>query len=222
MASGLTTVRSVVAAAAERSGRDPGSVTLVAVSKEASDDAVLAAHAAGVDDFGENRADALADRSVTLPDTIRWHFIGRLQTNKVRRVRPVVSLLHSLDRPSLAEQWLKGAGAPPPVLVQVNVSGESNKAGVEPGEAHGFVDSAVALGLDVRGLMTMAPLHPDPEASRPHFAVLRRLRDEIRERHPSVRGLSMGMSGDYEVAVEEGATLLRVGRAIFGPPRDDD
>ncbi|HUG74868.1 MAG TPA: YggS family pyridoxal phosphate-dependent enzyme [Acidimicrobiia bacterium] len=222
MAAGLTAVRTAVTAAAVRSGRDPGSVTLVAVSKEASDAAVVAAHSAGVSDFGENRADALADRAGSLPSEIRWHFIGRLQTNKVRRIRPVVTLLHSLDRPSLAEQWLKGAGTPPPVLVQVNVSGEARKAGVEPAQAASFVEAALDMGLDVRGLMTMAPLDADPEASRPHFAALRRLRDDLRERHASVGELSMGMSGDYEVAVEEGATILRVGWAIFRPSRHED
>jgi hypothetical protein len=222
MASGLTAVRAAVAAAASRAGRDPGSVTLVAVSKEASDAAVVAAYSAGLSDFGENRADALADRAGSLPGDIHWHFIGRLQSNKVRRIRPVITLLHSLDRPSLAEQWLKGAGTPPPVLVQVNVSGETRKAGVEPAQAASFVSTALALGLDVRGLMTMAPLNSDAEASRSHFSALRRLRDDLRERHPSIGELSMGMTGDYEVAVEEGATILRVGRAIFGLPRHDD
>ncbi|MEX2323427.1 MAG: YggS family pyridoxal phosphate-dependent enzyme [Acidimicrobiia bacterium] len=222
MASGLTAVRAAVAAAAVRAARDPGSVTLVAVSKEASDAEVVAAHSAGISDFGENRADALADRAGSLPGEIRWHFIGRLQTNKVRRIRPLVTLLHSLDRRSLVEQWLKGSGTPPPVLVQVNVSGEARKAGVEPAQAASFVRTALDLGLDVRGLMTMAPLSADPEASRSHFAALRRLRDDLRARHASVGELSMGMSGDYEVAVEEGATILRVGRAIFGPSRHDD
>jgi PLP dependent protein len=222
MAAGLTAVMAAVAAAATRAERDPGAVTLVAVSKGVSDAAVVAARAAGVVDFGENRADALADRAGSLPDDIRWHFIGQLQTNKVRRVRPVATLLHSLDRPSLAEQWLKGTGTPPPVLVQVNVSGEGQRGGVSPARAESFVAAALDLGLDVRGLMTMAPLNADPEASRPHFAALRRLRDDLRQQHASVEELSMGMSGDYEVAVEEGATILRVGRAIFGPSRYDD
>jgi PLP dependent protein len=221
MASGLTSVRRAVAAAADRSGRDVADVLIVGISKNATSAAVRAAYAAGLRDFGENRADELVARAESLPPDARLHFVGRLQTNKVRRVRPVATMLHSLDRPDLCGAWLKGPGTPPPVLVQVNVSGEPQKAGVAPFEAGELVDRALAMGLDVRGLMTIPPLASDPEASRSHFAALRRLRDDIRQRHPSVEGLSMGMSNDYTVAVEEGATILRVGRAIFDPSHDE-
>jgi PLP dependent protein len=221
MARGLSQVRESVAAAADRSGRDPDEILLVGISKEATSEAVADAYAAGLRDFGENRADELVVRAASLGPDARLHFVGRLQSNKVRKIRPVVALLHSMDRPELCAEWLKGPGIPPPVLVQVNVAAEPQKGGVAPSVAEELVDHALDLGVDVRGLMTIPPLDSDPEASRPHFEAMRRLRDEIRQRHPSVRELSMGMSNDYEVAIEEGATILRVGRAIFGPSHDE-
>jgi pyridoxal phosphate enzyme (YggS family) len=213
----LEAVRARVAAAAARVGRDPAGITLVAVSKTATDDQVLDAYRSGHRDFGENRAGDLVERAARLPDDIRWHFVGRLQGNKVRRVRPVAHLLHSLDRADLAGYWVKGPGMPPPVLVQVNVAGEAQKAGVEPEEAADLVDEAAGLGLDVRGLMTMPPVVADPEEARPYFRDLAALRDRLALHRPGLVELSMGMTDDFEVAVEEGATLLRVGRAIFGP-----
>jgi pyridoxal phosphate enzyme (YggS family) len=213
----LGEVQARIAAAAARVGRDPTDIVLVAVSKTADDEAVLAAYRHGHRDFGENRASELAERAVRLPRDIRWHFIGRLQGNKVRRVRPVAHLLHSLDRTDLVSYWAKGSGAPPPVLVEVNVAGEYQKAGVEPDEAADLVGDALDMGLDVRGLMTMAPQVDDAQEVRPVFRALAGLRARIALRWPSVRELSMGMTDDYEVAVEEGATILRVGRAIFGP-----
>lgn len=210
-------VRDRIAAAAARAGRDPEGITLVAVSKTADDDAVLEAYRAGHRDFGENRVGELAERAPRLPSDIRWHFVGRLQTNKVRRVRPVTHLLHSLDRPRLIAPWAKGTGAPPPVLVQVNVAGEEQKAGVTVGEAAGLVDQALAMGIEVRGLMTMPPRVEDPEDARAWFEALAELRAGIARDRPGVDELSMGMTDDYEVAVEAGATLLRIGRAIFGP-----
>jgi hypothetical protein len=129
----------------------------------------------------------------------------------------VAWLLHSLDRADLAGYWAKGPGLPPPVLVQVNVAGEPGKAGVPPGEAEALIAAATGLGLEVRGLMTIPPVGASAQAARPHFRALARLRAELQPRWPGLRELSMGMSDDFEVAVEEGATLLRVGRAIFGP-----
>ncbi|MCB2222933.1 MAG: YggS family pyridoxal phosphate-dependent enzyme [Actinobacteria bacterium] len=215
---GLEGVRERIAAATGRAGRSD-EPTLVAVTKTASFAAIEAAMAAGHRDFGENRADRLAECAARFPEA-RWHMIGRLQGNKVRLARPAAALLHSLDRPSLAGYWARGEGAPPPVLVQVNVSGDPAKAGPPPDGAAALVDVAVARGLEVRGLMTIPPFTADPEAARPHFRALAALRDRLAVRHPGLEELSMGMTDDYEVAVAEGATLLRVGRAIFGPSEE--
>jgi pyridoxal phosphate enzyme (YggS family) len=215
MATGLTDVRRRIAAAAARAGRDPQEITLVGVSKYASEEAILTAFEEGLEDFGENRATELVARSRLLP--ARWHFVGRLQGNKVRRVRPITHLLHSLDRPELAEYWVKGPGSPPPALVQVDLAGEPQKGGIEPERAGALVAAAEALGIEVVGLMTVPPVPDPPETSRRWFRRLRELRDGIRLDHPAVAHLSMGMTDDFEVAVEEGATVLRVGRAIFGP-----
>ena len=222
MAAGLSDVISRVDAAARRSGRDPTGVIVVAVSKEAAPQQIMAAYQAGVRDFGENRGEALVERAAALPADVRWHFVGRLQGNKVRRVRPLTHLLHSLDRPALAEYWVKGPGTPPPVLIQVNVSGEERKTGFSPDECDRAVESALSLGLEVRGLMTMAPLSADSEGSRPVFSGLRRLQQRLAAEFPSVVELSMGMTDDFEVAVEEGATILRVGRAIFRGTSSED
>ena len=222
MATGLKAVRAAVAAAAERAGRDPEAITIIGVSKYASDHEVLAAYDEGLRDFGENRAEGLVARAAVLPGDVRWHFVGSLQGNKVRRVRPITHLLHSLDRPDLAGYWMKGPGSPPPALVQVNLGHEPQKGGVDEGNALELVGAAVGLGIAVRGLMTVPPVGNTSDASRPYFAALRRLRDEIRESFPSVVELSMGMTDDFGVAVAEGATMLRVGRAIFGVFRDGD
>ena len=213
----LSQVRERIAAAAARAGRSPTEVTLVAVSKTADTDGLRAAYEAGQRDFGENRSARLVEVSALLPAEARWHLVGRLQGNKVPRVRPVVSLLHSLDRPELAGYWVKGPGLPPPALVQVNVAGEAAKGGVSPREAEGLVAFASELGIEVRGLMTVPPVPERPEDSRRHFRALAGLREELAARWPGLTELSMGMTEDFEVAVEEGATLLRVGRAIFGP-----
>jgi len=213
----LSEAQERIAAAAARAGRPVEGITLVAVSKTAGLGEVRAAYEAGHRDFGENRAGLFVERALALPGDARWHFIGRLQGNKVRRVRPVAHLLHSLDREELAGYWVKGPGAAPPVLVQVNVAGEPGKAGVLPHEAEGLVAATAALGLEVRGLMTIPPLPHRPEDSRPYFRSLASLRERLGARWPGLIDLSMGMTDDFEVAVEEGATVLRVGRAIFGP-----
>jgi pyridoxal phosphate enzyme (YggS family) len=213
----LSEVLGRVALAAARVGRSPEDVTLVAVSKSVGLSELQIAYQTGHRDFGENRAGMLADRAAVMPGDVRWHFVGRLQGNKARLVRPIAHLLHSLDRPDLAGHWAKGPGRPPPVLVQVNVAGEDQKAGVAPEQAGDLVAAALDLGLDVRGLMTVPPLVDDSEASRPHFRALAGLRERLAVRWPRITELSMGMTDDFEVAVEEGATLLRVGRAIFGP-----
>lgn len=206
-----------VAEAAGKSGRVSDEITVVAVSKTMSTDDILAVYREGHRDFGENRAGELAAKAPELPDDIRWHFVGALQSNKVRTVRGVVHLLHSMDRRSLAKAWMKGPGKPPPVLAQVNIGEEPQKSGLAPAEVEDALGWMEAMGLDVVGLMAIPPLPDDPEDSRPHFRRLRHLRDEVAARHPSVMGLSMGMTDDFEVAIAEGASVIRVGRAIFGP-----
>ncbi len=178
---------------------------------------ILSVYEQGHRDFGENRAQEMADKAGDLPADIRWHFVGALQSNKAKLVRSRTHLLHSMDRRSLADAWLKGPGLPPPVLLQVNVGEERQKSGVLPEEVAETVEWMTDLGLDVRGLMAIPPIPETPEASRPYFVALRLLRDEVTAVAPSVTHLSMGMTDDFEVAIEEGASIIRVGRAIFGP-----
>jgi pyridoxal phosphate enzyme (YggS family) len=208
-------------AAARRVGRAAGDVTLVAVSKTFSAAVVAAALDAGVTDLGENRAQELREKAAVLGGRPRWHFIGNLQTNKVRHVVGVAVLVHSVDRIGLAEALdarASALGLSQDVLIEVNVSGETTKHGVEPARVLGLADQIAALGsLRLRGLMTMAPFADDPEMSRPHFTRLRSISEDLRVLHPEAIDLSMGMTRDFEVAVEEGATIVRVGEAIFGP-----
>ena len=208
-AAGLTAVRRRIAEAAAAAGRSADDITLVAVSKGRSLDQILEVYAAGHRDFGENRAQELVEKVPRLPDDIRWHFVGPLQRNKARKVRG--ALLHSLDREPLARTWV---GAP--ALVQVNIGEESQKHGVAPAAALEFVDLCRGVGVEVHGLMAIPPRAAFPEQARPFFAKLRRLRDDAGRHHPQVRELSMGMTDDFEIAVSEGATMVRIGRAIFG------
>lgn len=203
--------------AMERAGRDPADLTVVAVSKSQPAEAVARVYEAGHRDFGENRAQELAAKASELPSDIRWHFIGSLQTNKVRSVRPVVTLLQSMDRASLAQAWVKGVGLPPPALIQVDLAGEPQKGGASEIEVPELADLCAGLGIEVRGLMAIPPLADDPDDSRPWFRQLRRLAESMRDDHPQLTEISMGMTDDFEVAISEGATMIRVGRAIFGP-----
>jgi pyridoxal phosphate enzyme (YggS family) len=205
----LSEVRERVAAAARASGREPDAVTLVVVTKEVGLDAVRAAIAAGAVDLGENRSqDLVAKADALRGDVLRWHFIGRLQRNKVRAAAPHVALWQSIDRAELAaEVGRRAPGAA--VLVQVNVSGEAQKGGCAPDEAAALVDTCRAHGCHVEGLMTVPPAGDDP---RPFFGRLRQMTADL-----DLRVCSMGMSGDFEVAIAEGATMVRVGGAIFGP-----
>ncbi len=216
LAGRLAAVQERLAASAARSARRPEAITLVAVGKAQPVALLQEAYAAGVRDFGENRAQELAAKRPELPGDVRWHFVGPLQRNKVRIVRPVASLLHSLDRTRLAEEWAKG-DMPPPVLVEVNLGDEPQKGGVAPEGAAGLAERAIELGLDVRGLMAIPPIGADAEASRPYFARLAALQRRLVTEFPSMTALSMGMTADFEVAIEEGATVVRVGQAIFGP-----
>ena len=224
IARNLAEVRRRIAAAAARAGRDPAAVGLVAVTKDVPLDAVAAAVASGVTDIGENRYQEARSKIAALAGRpVRWHFIGHLQRNKVKYVVECFNIIHSLDSLELAveidrrAQATSGAGRVP-VLVEVNVGGEATKFGVAPEGAVELVLRAAALpGLDVQGLMTIAPQAGDPEAARLHFRRLRLLAAAVPGAGgPVLRHLSMGMSDDFEVAVEEGATLVRVGRAVFG------
>lgn len=225
--SNVENVRRAIALAAERAGRDPQEVTLVAVTKTRTVAEIQAVIAAGVTHLGENRVQELAEKFPALSTASgaqpTWHLIGSLQTNKAKQAAQMASLIHSVDRDSLAAELAKMAerlGKPIPVLVQVNVSGEASKHGVSPEGLLPLLRQISGLGgLQVQGLMTIAPQELDPEAARPHFRALRRLAEQVRELAiPGVtmKHLSMGMSGDFAVAVEEGATLVRVGTAIFG------
>jgi pyridoxal phosphate enzyme (YggS family) len=207
----VVAVRERIDAAARRAGRGSGEITLVAAVKTVALDLVVAALRAGVTDLGENRAQELTTKAPALAALglePRWHFIGALQRNKVRTLAEWVALWHSVDRTSLVDEL--GRRAPgAAVLVEVNVGGEPTKAGCPPGAVGGVVDAARERGLAVEGLMTVPPAGGDP---RRWFAALA----DLAARH-HLRHLSMGMTDDYEIAVEEGATIVRVGRALFGP-----
>lgn len=227
LAERLGGVRERIAAAAARAGRDPAEVRLVVVTKDVSSGRVREALAAGATDLGENRAQELQRKIEELGDISpapRWHFIGTLQRNKVRMVAGRTALIHSVDSVALGRAIADRAaasGAEQEILVEVNVSGEPSKHGVDPGDVWTTVASlADTPGLRLRGLMTIAPAGV-PAAAREAFAGLRELRDRLRTElgGGSLEELSMGMTADFEAAVEEGATIVRVGTAIFGTRR---
>jgi pyridoxal phosphate enzyme (YggS family) len=224
LAARLANVRARIDAACARAGRDPADVTLVAVTK--SVDAARAAELArlGVRDLGENRTESLAGKREALAAaglSVRWHMIGHLQTNKVRRALPAIDVLHSLDRTSLMEtlrtELARADGPPLPAFVQVNVAGEQSKGGFDETGLWQALDAARSVPrLEVRGLMTMAPVSGRAEDARPVFRRLRELRDAARFRgYLLALDLSMGMSQDFEIAVEEGATHVRVGTILY-------
>lgn len=187
----------------------------MAVSKERSDADIMAVYETGHRDFGENRAQELVDKAARLPGDIRWHFVGHLQSNKARLVRPLATVLHSMDRPSLGKAWLKGAGPPPPCYLEVNIGREPQKHGADPDEALDLANRLVGLGVPLIGAMAIVPMVDEPEQARPYFTALADLGRRLAADVPEMTGLSMGMTDDFEVAVEEGATTIRVGRAIF-------
>ena len=224
IAENLAWVKERLEKAARRSGRDPEMIRLVAVSKTVAAERVRRAIEAGVKIFGENYVQEAQKKIEALGHDVAWHFIGHLQTNKAKFGARLFDFIHSVDSPNLAEelnrQALK-AGKVLPVLLQVNISGEATKSGVPEAETTRLAEKISGLeGLLVRGLMTMPPYFEDPEASRPYFIGLRELSARLAARKiPGIQmeELSMGMSNDFEVAIEEGATLVRVGTAIFGP-----
>jgi pyridoxal phosphate enzyme (YggS family) len=223
----LAAVRERIAEASRRAGRQPGEVTLVGASKRVPRERVLAAVEAGLSHLGENyvqeaaeKVDWVAERASQAP---RWHLIGRLQRNKARAALELFDTVESVDRASLARELARrarAAGRLLPVLIQVNLSEEPQKAGVAAAELPALLELCAGLeGLRVEGLMAIPAPEPDPERSRPAFARLRELRERLRPGPGGahLRELSMGMSADFEVAVEEGATRVRVGTALFGP-----
>jgi pyridoxal phosphate enzyme (YggS family) len=225
IAANLAAVHARMAAAATRAGRAPASVALVAVSKTHPLEAIAAAVAGGQLDFGENRFDELWEKVAAAEaaglSAVRWHFIGAIQSRQTARAVGPFALIHAVDRTKIARRLSRDAeeaGHRMPVLLEVNVSGEESKHGFAPDELRGAFAETVALpGIDVQGLMTMAPFVDDAEEARPVFRGLAALRDELAAAHGcALPHLSMGMSNDYEVAIEEGATIIRVGTAIFG------
>lgn len=224
IAARLTAIRARIDAAARAAGRDPASVRLIAISKTFPIDAVRAAYDAGQRDFGENRVqEALQKISRSADLTIRWHLVGHLQTNKARKAAPAFAMIQSVDSVELLQKLDAAAaetGHAPELLIQVDLAAEATKHGAPPAEVPRLFEAAAACrAARLVGLMTLPPVPDTPEDARPWFRRLRDLRDQWQAAGvpaTMLRELSMGMSGDFEVAVQEGATLVRVGTAIFG------
>ncbi len=219
----LSIVRGRIAAASARAGRDPREVKLVAVSKNIDVERIVLAVEAGVRDFGENRVQEAAEKIPRVHADVTWHFVGHLQRNKAKDAVELFSLMHSLDSIRLARELdrrCEMADSTIDLLLQVNISGEATKFGVPPEMARDvLLEIARYERLRVRGLMVIAPYSDNPEDARPWFSQARQLMRELGRlsiSNVSMDELSMGMSGDYEVAIEEGATIIRVGTAIFG------
>jgi len=229
----LRSVQERIAAAAERTGRNPDEITLVAVTKTQSPTVIRAAHQLGLRHFGENRVGEAESKVLELPDDIAWHMIGHIQSRKAKRVPPIFEMVHSVDSVKLAQRLdraCQGRTFPLQILLECNVSGEDAKYGfaadrwaqddAQQSSLWSAVGQIVELSnLRVQGLMTMAPIVAEPEEARPVFVRLRQLRDALARTFGRTdwSQLSMGMTDDFEVAIEEGATLVRVGRAIFDP-----
>ncbi len=233
----LAHVRERIASAATRGGRSPEAITLVAVSKGHPAEAVVAAYELGVRDFGENRVEEAEPKMARVEELLgeaarqdppRWHLIGHIQSRKAARAIGPYVLIHSVDRLKIARRlnrFAQDARRVQPILLEVNVSGEETKFGFSPTEIVNAVGEIATLEyLRIQGLMTMAPLVQDPEEVRPVFAALRSLRDRLALLYPELQWhhLSMGMTNDFEVAIEEGATIVRIGTAIFGPRTQEE
>jgi len=218
----LQEIQARIRAAAARSGRDPAEVTLVAVTKEVNAATASLLPEAGILNLGENRIQGAEEKVAGAPAGIRWHMIGHLQRNKARKALAIFTLIHSVDSERLLtrlDSLAAGSERKAAVLLQVNISSEPQKYGVEPHALAGLLSRAADLPhVDIQGLMGMGPLTAEPETCRPLFRTLKELRDEANDRsayRTPLRELSMGMTNDFEVAVEEGATLLRIGTALF-------
>jgi PLP dependent protein len=223
----LAGIRQRIQAACARSGRDPARVSVLGVTKTVSMERIREAVTVGVSLLGENYVQEARQKVAALADLpVSWHFIGHLQSNKARLAVELFEWIHTLDRLSLAQALDREAqkrGHPIPVLLQINMGGEDSKSGLAPDRALDFFRSLAPVdGLRVRGLMTLPPYFEDPEDVRPYFRQLAKLMEQMRQEAPhpeDLTELSMGMSHDFEVAIEEGATLVRIGTALFGERR---
>ncbi|MBU3931388.1 MAG: YggS family pyridoxal phosphate-dependent enzyme [Pseudomonadota bacterium] len=223
VADNIRRIRETMAEAARRFGRPASAVRLMAVTKTVDDDRILTAIGAGVEILGENYVQEAKRKIDKMGNPCEWHMIGRLQTNKVKYAVRLFDMIHSLDRLDLAQELdrrARAAGRVMKVLIEVNVAGEETKSGIPLASARDLVRAVAPLeNLSIQGLMTMPPWFDDPEEARPFFRALRELRDRITEEvidRVEMRELSMGMTGDYAVAIEEGATIVRIGRGVFG------
>jgi len=214
----LERIEERICAACEKSGRSRDEVKLVAVSKRNPAEAVIEAAEAGQILFGENRVQEAQTKVSVCPQHLHWHLIGHLQSNKARLAVGLFRMIHSVDSEKLLRALDEYATTPLPILIQVNISGEGSKSGCAPEEAAALVDAANQCAqVEVHGLMTLPPFTPDPEKTRAHFSNLRKLRDQLQETTGTpLPKLSMGMSNDFEIAIEEGATFVRIGTDIFG------
>ncbi len=222
IARNLEGVRRRIDAAARRAGRDPGSIRLVGASKTMPLEAIREAVEAGLEDLGENRVQEARDKAPQLPGSIRWHLVGHLQSNKAAHAARLFQVVHSIDSSDLLRRLDQAAVKEArriDALVQVDLAGEATKSGAPPEMLDGLLETAASCRqVAVRGLMILPPYDPDPEKARPYFRRLRGLLEEAQARHRALAlaELSMGMTEDFEVAIEEGATMVRVGRALFG------
>ncbi|MBL7016045.1 MAG: YggS family pyridoxal phosphate-dependent enzyme [Kiritimatiellales bacterium] len=219
IAENLETIEKRICAACEKAGRARNEVKLIAVSKRKPFEAVLEAADAGQILFGENRVQEAQTKIPMCPPNLHWHLIGHLQSNKAKiAASGLFRMIHSVDSEKLLLALDEHAAVPLPVLIQVNVSGEGSKSGCAPEEAAALIEAANRCSqVEVHGLMTIPPFTPDPEKARAHFSNLRKLRDELQETTGTpLPELSMGMSNDFEIAIEEGSTFVRVGTSIFG------
>jgi len=223
VAANYARVREQIALAAQRSRRPPEAITIVCAAKTKGPELVRAALAAGATDIGENYVQEAQEKSALVPEPARWHLIGHLQRNKARAAVRLFTLIHSLDSVALAQELHRQGeklGAVVRTLIEVNLGNEPSKSGIAVQQVESLLAGAVTLPcLRIEGLMTIPPPGPEAEAARPYFQALARLREQyakFRTTNIELRELSMGMTDDYTVAIEEGATIVRIGRAIFG------
>lgn len=222
----IETIEDTICQACERVGRDRQEVTVIAVTKQVSTERTQQVLESDIVHLGENRPEGLLAKQQAIPQGAVWHFIGNVQSRKVKEIIERVDYLHSLDRISIANEIQKRSAEPVDCFVQVNVSGEDSKSGLKPSETEGFIEALKDYDkIRVIGLMTMAPLTEDREEIRNVFKSLRELRDDLASKnmkHAPVTKLSMGMSNDYSIAIEEGATHVRIGTALVGSESEGD